>query len=109
MSRLLAPQSSLLNLALLFALAAAGLFVWQSWLLAQLFSGWLVAWQQGGLGDAQAQLLTALLPWLALCLIGRPLLQYGREQASQLASLRARSDLRRMLLQRLAALGPARA
>ena len=64
MTRLLAPQASLLNLALLFALAAAGLFVWQCWLLAQLFSGWLVAWQQGGLGDAQAQLLTALLPWL---------------------------------------------
>ncbi len=109
LTRLLAPQASLLNLALLFALAAAGLFIWQCWLLAQLFSGWLVAWQQGGLGETQTQLLSSLLPWLALCLVLRPLLQYGREQTSQLASLRARGELRRTLLQRLAALGPARA
>ena len=56
LTRLLAPQASLLNLALLFALAAAGLFVWQCWLLAQLFSGWLVAWQQGGLGQQETEI-----------------------------------------------------
>lgn len=102
------PQRRLLQGALLLAVTAAGLFVLQSWLLARLFSYWLVAWQTG---DMQFNSISASWPWLIglpLCVVLRPWLQYGRERLSQRASLQARGDLREQLLQRLALLGPAR-
>lgn len=50
---LLASQRTLLLTALLTALAGAGLFILQSWLLAGLFSDWLRAWQAGELLSAR--------------------------------------------------------
>lgn len=103
---LLASQRTLLLTALLTALAGAGLFILQSWLLAGLFSDWLRAWQAGEL--LQPRALWAVLPGLAVCLVLRPLLQHAREYYAELASLRARNLLRGLLQQRLAMLGPAR-
>lgn len=105
---LLAPQSKLLHAALLLAVAAAGLFVMQSWLLAILFSDWLIAWQTATWHALDSARQLQLLVGLLACLLARPLLQYGREHLSQTASTRARRNLREQLLQRLAALGPAR-
>lgn len=104
--QLLQPQRPLLSLALLLAVLAAGLFVAQSWILARLFSDWLLAWQQQQPVDGI--LLAQLLPWLLLCLLGRPLLQFGRERLSQGVSLKVRRAMRELLLERLAQLGPAR-
>lgn len=104
--QLLQPQRPLLSLALLLAVLAAGLFIAQSWILARLFSDWLLAWQQQQTVDGT--LLVQLLPWLLLCLLGRPLLQFGRERLSQGASLKVRRAMRELLLERLAQLGPAR-
>lgn len=104
--QLLQPQQGRLALALLLAVLAAGLFVTQSWILARLFSDWLLAWQHQSALDAT--LLTNLLPWLLLCMGGRPLLQYGRERLCQTASIGVRQALRELLLERLAQLGPAR-
>lgn len=105
---LLTPHKKHLNIALLLAVAAAGLFVVQSWLLASLFSDWLNAWQttawQALDSDRQRHLLIGLLA----CLLVRPVLQYGRERLGQIASTRARRNLREQLLHRLASLGPAR-
>tara|TARA_R110000850_G_scaffold258788_1_gene385485 strand:+ start:20789 stop:22507 length:1719 start_codon:yes stop_codon:yes gene_type:complete len=106
--QVLAPHKPLLNAALMLGYLSALLLVWQSWLLALLFSDWLVAWQQLGAAALNVSLLRDLLPWLLLCLLLRPLLQYGRERLCQQASLRARSGLREQLLAQLAALGPGR-
>ncbi|MEH6563818.1 MAG: thiol reductant ABC exporter subunit CydD [Halopseudomonas sp.] len=106
--QVLAPHKPLLNAALILAYLAALLLVWQSWLLALLFADWLVVWQQHGAVALDVTLLRDLLPWLLLCLLLRPLLQYGRERLCQQASLRARSGLRDQLLAQLAALGPGR-
>ncbi|SER37079.1 thiol reductant ABC exporter subunit CydD [Halopseudomonas bauzanensis] len=105
---LLAPQQRLLNAALALAVAAAGLFILQSWLLASLFSHWLLAWQAGSLASFDSSFWWPWLVGLPLCFILRPWLQYGRERLSQRASLRVRQALREQLLQRLAMLGPAR-
>lgn len=105
---LLTPQKKQLNIALLLAVAAAGLFVVQSWLLASLFSDWLNAWQTTAWQALDSGRQRHLLIGLLACLLVRPVLQYGRERLSQIASTRARRDLREQLLQRLASLGPAR-
>ncbi len=108
LAQVLAPHKQLLNNALLLAYVAALLLVWQSWLLARLFSDWLVDWQQQGSAALNLNLLLALLPWLLICLLLRPLLQYARERLCQKASVQARTGLRQQLLAQLAALGPGR-
>ena len=55
---------------------------------------------------ADRQLLVSLLPLLALCLLGRPVLQYGREQLSVSASQQVRLKLRQQVLQHIADAGP---
>lgn len=105
LARCLAPQRWWLRGALLLALGGALLLVVQSWLLATLFSRWLLAWQAGG------ALITPDPRWLvalAACLLLRPLLQAGRESLSRRASRQARAELRGELLERLGQLGPAR-
>src|SRR5690606_37491193 len=102
--RILGDQRRLLNAALGLAVLSAALFILQSWVLASLFGAWLQAWH-----DAVPVAQTAWwLPVLLACLLLRPLLQFGRERLCHRASWRARSELRDLLLQRLAALGPAR-
>ena len=93
-----------LNKALLLAIAAVALFVLQSYLLSLLFADWLSAFANGQ--NPTPTLLTSLLPALALCLLGRPLLHYGREQLSVQASQQVRLTLRQQLLQPLAEAGP---
>ena len=93
-----------LNRALLLAIAAAVLFILQSYLLSLLFADWLTALVNQH--RPNPQLLLTLLPLLALCLFGRPLLQYGREQLCLNASEHVRLSLRRQLLQPIAAAGP---
>src|SRR5690606_38078202 len=103
--RILGDQHRLLNAALGLAVLSAALFILQSWVLASLFGAWLQAWH----GAAPVAPAAAWwLPVLLACLLLRPLLQFGRERLCHRASWRARSELRDLLLQRLAALGPAR-
>ncbi len=105
LARCHASQRHWLRGALLLALSGAVLLVAQSWLLAALFSYWLLAWQ--GLAPAEAP-AAWWLPALAACLALRPLLHAGREALSRRASRDARAALRRTLLERLGELGPAR-
>jgi len=98
-------QRRLLCIALGLALLAAVLFILQSWVIASLFGHWLqIYW----LDAPAAERAGWWLPSLLICLMSRPLLQYARERLCQQAGWRARRDLRELLLQRLAALGPAR-
>ena len=106
LQRLVQGQRRLLGVALALALSSAVLFILQSWIIASLFGHWLQVWHGGG-GDVGV-VAGWWWPTLLLCLLLRPLLQFFRERLCQRASWRARSDLRQLLLQRLAALGPAR-
>lgn len=66
-----------------------------------LFAGWL-----NNTAAQPVAIFSAILPWLALCLLSRPLLQYGREQLSLHASQHTRQQLRQRLLEKLAEAGP---
>ncbi|MGP9801885.1 thiol reductant ABC exporter subunit CydD [Rheinheimera sp. NSM] len=101
LKQLLRPQQRRLLGALALAVSASLLFIWQCYLLSTLFATWL-----SGSEQQPGTLLKAVLPWLALCLLGRPVLQYCREQLSLRASQQIRSNLRLQLLTKLAAAGP---
>lgn len=103
---IIAPETSRLRWALLFAVFGALLFVGQSWLLAQLFIGLLNNSQSGTELSTAFDLRYALL--LMLCFTLRPTAQYIRERLAQTASLNARRALRKRLLNTLANLGPER-
>lgn len=93
--------------ALALAVLACLLFILQSYLLSVLFANWLTGSSSVSAANHDtAALLTSLLPALALCLLGRPLLQYGREQLSLRASQQVRQNLRATLLNKLAQAGP---
>src|SRR5690606_21367817 len=105
--QLLRPEQPKLFAALALAVSACLLFIRQSYLLSVLFARWLTDSQLSATGTTDAvTLLTTVLPWLALCLLGRPLLQYGREQLSLRASQQVRVNLRATLLDKLAQAGP---
>ncbi|GAA0550515.1 cysteine/glutathione ABC transporter permease/ATP-binding protein CydD [Rheinheimera aquimaris] len=105
--QLLRPEQPKLFAALALAVAACLLFILQSYLLSVLFARWLTDSQLSAISTTDAvALLTTVLPWLALCLLGRPLLQYGREQLSLRASQQVRLNLRATLLDKLAQAGP---
>lgn len=105
--QLLRPEQPKLFAALALAVSAGLLFILQSYLLSVLFARWLTDSQPSATGTTDAMaLLTTVLPWLALCLLGRPLLQYGREQLSLRASQQVRVNLRATLLDKLAQAGP---
>jgi ATP-binding cassette, subfamily C, bacterial CydD len=107
---LLAEQSYLLHWALLFAVLHTLLLVLQCYLLADLFSQWLTS----SLPPLALELslatepLLAILPLLLLCLIARPILHFGREQLSLVASQRCRANLRSQLLATFASSGTAK-
>ena len=105
LATLLRGQRAVLGLALGWAVVAAGLFILQSWVLASLFGHWLQVWHTG---MAATELASWWLPILLACLLLRPVLQFARERLCQRASWQARRELRDLLLERLAALGPAR-
>lgn len=94
-----------LHTALALALLAAMLFIVQSWVLAGLFDHW---WQARPGDSPPGAMAGGWLPLLLLCLLLRPLLQFGRERLCRQASWRARRQLRDLLVQHLATLGPAR-
>lgn len=98
-------QRQLLNAALGLAVLSTLLLVVQSGVLAALFGHWLQVWR---IGLPVADMEVGWLPILFVCLLLRPLLQFGRERLCQRASWRARRELRELLLRRLAALGPVR-
>ena len=107
LKQLLRPQQPALFAALGLAVLACLLFILQSYLLSVLFASWLTGSSAlNPLNTDAVALLGTLLPWLALCLLGRPLLQYGREQLSLRASQQIRVDLRTTLLDKLAQAGP---
>ncbi|GAB2907153.1 cysteine/glutathione ABC transporter permease/ATP-binding protein CydD [Rheinheimera gaetbuli] len=83
---------------------AALLFILQCYLLSLVFADWLNT--MANRQSLNLQLLLSILPLLALCLLGRPLLQYGREQLCVNASMQARLTLRQQLLQHVATAGP---
>lgn len=101
---LLQPVKSKLNKALSLAILAATLFILQAYLLSLIFADWLSAIATDS--TPGMQVLVKLLPLLVLCLLGRPLLQYGREQLSVSASLQVRLMLRQQVLQHLVDAGP---
>ncbi|MDP5138001.1 thiol reductant ABC exporter subunit CydD [Rheinheimera baltica] len=104
LNRLLGPQQRRLRIALSLAVVSSVLFILQSYLLSVVFADWLMASQQAQ--PLSASVLLAILPALALCLLFRPLLQYGREQYSLQASKHIRLALRNTLLDKLASAGP---
>lgn len=100
------PVKSKLMMAWGCTVIAALIFVAQSWLLAQLFAGWL----QDAFANQPIQLepLWHVLPWLFLCFIARPLLHEVRQWLGLKASLTVTQGLRQRLIARLASLGPAK-
>lgn len=106
LTSLLSPQRHLLQLALGCAVLSALLFIWQCYLLATLFSQWLALLMQQQTITYSS--FNAALPGLLLCFIGRPILQFVREQLSLSASLLIRGKLRQRLLQKIGDAGPSR-
>ncbi|QOR40407.1 thiol reductant ABC exporter subunit CydD [Billgrantia diversa] len=103
--RCLTPQRWRLRGAFLLALGGCILLIVQSWLLASIFAHAILAWQ----GEvARFAPPVAWLAGLAACLVLRPLLQYGREVLTRVASRGVRAGLRGQLLESLGRLGPAR-
>lgn len=104
LKQLVNTVSRSLNMAWLLTVLSTLVFVWQSWLLANLFSLWLTNYFN------ELPLSTGInSTWfvsLALCFILRPLLNLGRELISSRASLQVRSQLRQSLLSTMAILGP---
>ncbi|WP_197457568.1 ABC transporter transmembrane domain-containing protein [Snodgrassella sp. CFCC 13594] len=98
---LLHPYRRALGGAWYLALAGAVLIIVQSALLAKLFAAWLQ-------GAPILPLLWQWLPWLAVCWLLRPLLNYFKERRLLRVSVQVRTDLRQRLLAALAKLGPAR-
>ena len=96
------PEKRRLRLALLLALSNTGLLILQYGLLAWLLNQWLQAsfnnaWEHAG-SDALPQIFFAL----AVCMLLRPALHYGRERLSLQASVNIRRHLRDRVLQKLA-------
>ena len=93
-----------LNLAWALTIISTLFFVWQAWLLANLFSTWL------NNHFNELPLSTGVSNYwfvgLLLCFMIRPLLNSGRELISSRASLKVRSELRESLLSTMAKLGP---
>lgn len=104
LKQLVNSVSRSLNMAWLLTVLSTLVFVWQAWLLANLFSLWLTNYFN------ELPLSTGInSTWfisLALCFLLRPLLNLGRELISSRASLQVRSQLRQSLLSTMATLGP---
>ncbi|MBE0484403.1 MAG: thiol reductant ABC exporter subunit CydD [Bacterioplanes sp.] len=94
------------NSAIALVALSTLLLVVQYYALALLFAALLAAE-----ADSSASLSASLWPVLAViavCLLLRPVLQFGREWLCQSASLTIRQSIRQQLLSHLAALGPER-
>lgn len=101
---LIAPVRRPLSLAWGLSILSSLLFVIQAWLLAKLFSSWLINYfDKVPLNDNVSM---SWLLGLALCFALRPLLAMGRELISSRASMQVRSQLRASLLTTMAILGP---
>lgn len=92
--------------AWLLTVAATFVLIAQSWLLATVFASWLTA--VFGQANFDAALLVQLLPWLAGCLVLRPLLLYLKDKLALDAGLTVVQQVRKTLLNNVAALGDSR-
>ncbi len=103
---IIAPVKGRLNLAWLMSIFATLIFVAQSWILATIFSQWLM---QKFANEPLS--METLWQWL-FCLLGcfflRPIFTFFQQLIGAKASLKVRSQLRQRLLSALAELGMAR-
>ncbi len=103
---LITPVKHRLNLAWLMSIFATLIFVAQSWILATIFSQWLM---QKFAGEPLS--METLWQWL-FCLLGcfflRPIFTFIQQLIGAKASLTVRTNLRQRLLSALAELGMAR-
>jgi thiol reductant ABC exporter CydD subunit len=90
-----------LGLSVVVGAVTALLVVVQAWCIAEAVSGAVVS------GKSAAALAVPLAALLAV-VVGRAVVGWATERAAQLASSRAKSDLRNALVAKVAALGPAR-
>lgn len=79
------------------------LFIAQAWLLAKLFGGWLSDYFHHQ--PLNLTLLTRILPWLAFCLLARPLLGMLKDKIALQAGLTVARTVRGQLLDKLAQMG----
>lgn len=92
--------------AWLLSVVMTGLFIAQAWLLAKLFGDWLTAFFAHQ--SISYQQFTALLPWLLVCLVARPLLGMIKDNIAHQAGLQVATHVRQQLLERLAGMGAGR-
>lgn len=92
--------------AWLLSVVMTGLFIVQAWLLAKLFGDWLTAFFAHQ--SISYQQFTALLPWLLVCLVARPLLGMIKDNIAHQAGLQVATHVRQQLLERLASMGAGR-
>lgn len=103
---LLTPHRSSMMLALLLAVVGVLIFIAQSYLMAKLFADWLVDISHKT--TPNTQLAWQILPWLAVCLVVRPVLGLIKNHILLKTSLTVRQSVRKSLLQAVVTLGPAR-
>lgn len=106
LKNLLQPYKRQMMTAFFIAVLSMGIFILQSYLLATLFADWLTAVSHKS--PVTTELAWQLLPWLALCLIIRPVLGLVKDQYLLKTSLAIRADVRKKLLHAIVTLGPAR-
>ena len=116
-SRVSTPEKQLLNavaepvkrqtqLAWGLSVLMTILFIGQAWLLSKVFGDWLQAYFNHQAFDSG--LLMQVLPWLALCLLLRPLIGMVKDNIAVNAGLTAAATLRGQLLDKLAHIGAGR-
>ncbi len=103
---LIAPVKSRLNLAWLMSIFSTLIFVTQSWILATIFSQWLM--QKFAGEPLSMETLWQWLFWLLGCFFLRPIFTFIQQIIGAKASLKVRTNLRQRLLSALAELGMAR-
>lgn len=82
------------------------LFIGQAWLLSKLFGGWLTAYFAHQALDTR--ILMQVLPWLALCLLLRPLIGMIKDNIAINAGLTVANTVRGQLLDKIAHIGSGR-
>ncbi|UJF24675.1 thiol reductant ABC exporter subunit CydD [Suttonella sp. R2A3] len=108
LTSLLHPQRRQLHVALGLGLLSAVVMIINNALLATLFARWLQLSAGSGQPQAYQAAFLALIPFIALCVLLRPMLTWLKEHLLQQVSLTVRQSLRVRLLAALATLGPAR-
>lgn len=106
LKNLLKAHKLQVNLALFLAICSVLLFITQSALMASLLADWLNDISNNN--TPSLALTWQILPWLAACLLLRPILFLAKDQFLLRTSLRIRYQVRQTLLNAIVALGPTR-